>query len=169
MKKMSKLLLIVGAVLGFITFLTALATIISIFLAGTAAGLSLLFTGLGIDSGYSHYYDKWAFLRLFVEIGVPIMGGLWLFSFLMLPTVVPPLILAILALVGALLKKGKGKIFYIISIVLAALALVSNYAVVPGIIILIGSVAGLVSVGEEKAKMAEEQPKEAPLEVETAK
>ena len=164
---MSKLLLIVGAVLGFITFLTALATIISIFLAGTAAGLSLLFTGLGIDAG--EYYYKWAFMLLFVEIGVPVMGGLWLFSFLMLPTVVPPLILAILALVGALLKKGKGKIFYIISIVLATLALVSNYAVVPGIIILIGSVAGLVSVGEEKAKMAEEQPKEEALEVETAK
>ena len=165
---MSKLLLIVGAVLGFITFLTTLATIISIFLAGTAAGLSLLFTGLGIDAGHDYYY-RWAFMLLFVEIGVPVMGGLWLFSFLMLPTVVPPLILAILALVGALLKKGKGKIFYIISIVLAALALVSNYAVVPGIIILIGSVAGLVSVGEEKAKMAEEQPEETPLEVETAK
>lgn len=160
MKKMSRILSIIGGALSLVTFLSLLTYIIVIFVLGTIAGITLLIVGLSIED---------LFLLLFVEIGVPIMGGMWYASLIMLPALVMPFLGIIFGFLGGFMPKGKGKVAHILQIVFATYALVKGAIIVPAILILIGGASGVASVDEEKQKklgQATAQPvvKEAPAE-----
>ena len=137
MKKASKLLFLFGA--GFCIY--SLISLITVFclmmVGGFVPGLVLLIVGLAEQ-------EMWIFL----EIGLPIWGGIWLGAFSILPGMVLPLIGAILSFVAARKKAKKG--IAIVTMILAVLMILSG-ASFEGLLILLGSIFLLSSLSEEKA------------------
>ena len=144
MKKASKLLYIIGGVFCLMSVVSVLASVAFMWLGGFVPGLVLGILSLAYNEAY-----------YFLAIGLPIMGGLWISAFALLPTIVLPLVSLVLALIAGFKRKGSGKVLAIINLILAILLLL-NGDVIPGILILLASVFVIGRLSEEK-EIAEQQ------------
>lgn len=150
MKKASKYLYIFGGAFCLVSVVSTILTAIFLWIGGFIPGLVL-----GIVSIARGYYYP------FIPVGVSVMGGLWIGAFFSLFGIVFPFITAVIALLGAFMKKGH-KALAIINMVIAVLLLLKG-EVILGMLILLASIFMLVHLSEEKekAKQEVEQEKEA--------
>lgn len=137
MKKASKLLFIFGGAFCIYSVISIIASFCMLMIGGFVPGLVLLIVSLAES-------EMWMFL----EIGLPIMGGLWIGAFAVLPMALLPFIGAILSFIASRKKAKKG--IAIVTMILAVLMLLSG-SMLEGLLILLGSIFLLSSLSEEKA------------------
>ncbi len=136
MKKASKLSFIFGGVFGLLSILTVLSFSFLLWIGGAVPGLVLGIIDIGSD-----------FPWIFLTIGLPIMGGLWILSGISLLGVIFPFICMVLSLIAGIKKKGS-KALSIICMVLSIFAIFSG-STVQGILMLLGAIFFLSQPKEE--------------------
>ena len=144
MKRASKYFYIFGGVFCLVSIISILVFAFLLFVGGfvPALVLGIIDIPYAISEGHTPY--------AFLEIGLPIMGGLWLGSFLYLTiSGLPYLFIAMILAFVSGIKKNRGKALSIINMVLAIFLLLSGYST-PGLLILMASVFSLCQIAEEK-------------------
>ena len=150
MKKVSRLNFLFAAIVSLISILIILGMVCSYLIIGVMPALVM---GILAAVFGDIYY--------FLTVGLPIMGGMWIGAFSILPSAVFPFILMILGILG-FTKLGNKKPLVIINLVFGILALL-NGSTLPAIFLIEGAIFGLAALDEEK-KLKQEA--EAQLEAE---
>ena len=143
MKKASRLSYLVAGILGAVSIFSFGGLILYFLAGGLFSGLALLFIGLMNSNMF-----------IFLEVGLPIMVGLWISACYIIPPFIGAIIFTILGFIGAS-KRGGKKPLMIASLVLSILGLTSS-TTIAAVFLIQGSVLGLGALDDEKDQVEKE-------------
>lgn len=153
MRKVSQILMRIGAAFAVVTVLSNVLTSIIVGSVGSLYGIGML---IGFFATLGGEYPQYVLLG----VGIGYWIALLIVASIVLCMAIFPLISAILGFLGG--RKKTGKVIFIINIVFAVLLAYNfgnGYGLIAAVLLLVGSFLGLSAVKEEKAAL-EEQPVE---------